>query len=100
MNGTQVQASSATLAGVIAGYAAGQHWLGLDVNAWTVIIGALIVLWPAAITRLQALKNTVGKSGALVVTAPSSADATSNPNVVTTGQASAILASTPSSAIK
>lgn len=95
MNGMQVQTSSATLVGLVAGFAAGQHWLGLDVNAWTAVIGAGLVLWPAVVTRLQSLKNTVGKSGALVVTAADSANALpNNPNVVAPTQVTSAILTT------
>jgi len=92
MNGTQVQTTASTLVAGFAGYAAGHGWLGLDVGAWTAIGVAALAVWPAVVTRLQSLKNTVGNSGAIVVTSPESANATPNPKVVTPGQAAAILA--------
>lgn len=89
-NGTQAQTGTAAIIAGLAGYAAGQHWLGLGADTWGQIIGAAIVLgtaaWPVIATRVQALKNTVGKSGALVVTNAASAEAAPSPNVVAASQ--------------
>lgn len=86
-NSTQAITTTSALVGVLAGYAAGQHWLGLDAGAWTTVIGGAVavgaVVVPAVMTRLQSLKNTVGNSGAKVITSPASADALpNNPNVI------------------
>lgn len=80
MNKTQLQTTAASLVGIAAGYAAGHGWLGLDVGAWTTIMGSVIaigaVLWPALVTRAQSLKDTVGKmSNTTVITDRASADA-------------------------
>ena len=88
MNKTQIQTSAASLIGIIAGYAAGHGWLGLDVSSWTTIIGAVVaigsILWPVLATRAQSLKDTVGHLPATtVITDKASADALSNnPDVV------------------
>lgn len=89
MNKTQLTTSTAALIGVAAGYAAGQHWLGLGVDAWTSVIGGLVavgaIVAPAILTRLQSLKDTVGRSGAKVLTDAASANALpDNPNVIAT----------------
>jgi len=88
MNKTQLQTTAASLVGVAAGYAAGHNWLGLDVGAWTTIIGSAgaagAVLWPAIVTRAQSLKDTVGNMrNTTVVTDKATADALpNNPDVV------------------
>lgn len=87
MNSTQLQTTMASLVAGAAGYAAGQHWLGMSEGTWAQIFGAAgvfaIAAWPAIVTRLQSLKDTVGKSGAKVVTDAASANALpNNPNVV------------------
>lgn len=88
MNKTQLQTTAASLIGVAAGYAAGHNWLGLDVGAWTTIIGSAVaagaVLWPAIVTRAQSLKDTVGNMrNTTVVTDKATADALpNNPDVV------------------
>lgn len=87
MNKTQLQTTAASLVGVAAGYAAGHGWLGLSVTDWTTILGAAVaagaVLWPAVVTRMQSLKDTVGNSGAKVITDAASANALpKNPNVI------------------
>lgn len=75
-NNTQTLTSASALVGIAAGYAAGQHWLGLDLNAWTVVIGGAIVLVPAIVTRAKALKDATGKlANTTVVTDKASADA-------------------------
>lgn len=82
-NATQAQTTTSSLIAGLAGYAAAKGWLGLDTGAWTALIVAGIAAWPAIVTRVQALKNTVGKSGAIVVTNSASANALpNNPNVV------------------
>lgn len=91
-NSTQAQTTAATVVAGAAGYAAGHGWLGLDNSAWGLIFTALTILvpavWPAVVTRLQALKTTVGNSGALVVTNAASATASPSPNVVPASQVS------------
>ena len=88
MNKTQLQTTAASLIGVAAGYAAGHGWLGLDVGAWTTVMGAAVaagaVLWPALVTRAKALKDTVGKMPATtVITDKATADALpNNPDVI------------------
>lgn len=87
MNKTQLQTTAASLVGVAAGYAAGHGWLGLSTGDWTTIIGAAVaagsILWPAVVTRMQSLKDTVGASGAKVITDAASANALpKNPNVI------------------
>lgn len=94
MNKTQLQTTVAPLVGVAAGYLAGAHVLNLGAADWTTVLtGALAVgaiLWPAIVTRMQSLKDTVGKSGAVVVTSRESADALpNNPNVIQAGPAAA-----------
>lgn len=90
MNSTQIQTTSAALVAGLAGFAAGHGWLGLNAEQWGAIFVALIAAWPAVVTRLQSLKNTVGKSGALVVTNTASANALpDNKNVVSPGQVTA-----------
>lgn len=86
-NGTQVQTSLATLLGIAAGYAAGHGWLGLDASTWGQILAAGatvgIAAWPLLATRLKSLKNTVGNSGAIVVTDRATAQSLpNNPNVI------------------
>lgn len=82
-NSTQLQTTASTLVAGFAGYAAGHGWLGLDVGSWTAVALGAIALWPAVVTRLQSLKNTVGNSGAKVITSPASADALpNNANVI------------------
>lgn len=93
-NSTQVQASTATLISGLAGYAAAKGWLGLDSASWSALIVAAIAAWPAIVTRVQALKNTVGKSGAIVVTDPASASALpNNPNVIAPAEATSTVLS-------
>lgn len=87
MNGAQVQTTGATIVAAAAGFAAGRGWLGLDATSWTTIFGALasiaVLIWPAFATRVQALRNTVAKSGDVVVTSTANANALpNNPNVV------------------
>lgn len=87
MNKVQLSTTASALVGVAAGYAAGQHWLGLGLDAWTTVIGALftavVVSAPAVLTRIQALKDTVGHSGAKVITTAASANALpDNANVI------------------
>lgn len=87
MNKTQLQTTAASLVGIAAGYAAGHGWLGLSVTDWTTILGSVVaagaVLWPAVVTRMQSLKDTVGNSGAKVITDAASANALpKNPNVI------------------
>lgn len=85
MNSTQLQTTTATWVAGAAGYAAGHGWLGLDAGAWTAVLVAGIAVWPAVVTRLQSLKNTVGHSGAKVITDEVSANALpNNPNVIAT----------------
>lgn len=86
-NATQVQTTTASVIAAAAGYAAGHGWLGLGAADWGSIFGSVVLLgsalWPLVVTRVQALKNQVGKSGALVVTSADSAKALpDNPNVV------------------
>lgn len=86
-NSTQLQVTTAAVVSGAAGFAAGHGWLGLGVGDWGTIFGALAmlapILWPAVVTRLQSLKNTVGNSGAVVITSAASANALpDNPNVV------------------
>lgn len=87
-NKTQLQTTAASLVGVLAGYAAGQHWLGLDAGAWTTILAGAVavgsVLWPALVTRAQSLKDTVGKmkDTAVVTDAASAAALPDNRDVV------------------
>lgn len=87
MNSTQVQTTSAALVAGAAGFAAGHGWLGLDAGTWgqvfTAFGVAVVAVWPAVVTRLQSLKNTVGNSGAKVITDAASANALpDNPNVI------------------
>lgn len=88
MNTTQSITTTSALVGVLAGYAAGHGWLGLDLGSWTVVIGALVaggaVIVPAIVTRAKALKNATGNlPGTTVVTDKASADALpNNPDVV------------------
>lgn len=86
MNKTQVQTTSASLVGIAAGFAAGRGWLGLDATSWTTIFGAVAAIvalvWPAVATRLNGIRDTVAKSGDVVVTSTDAAVATSNRNVV------------------
>lgn len=87
MNSTQVQTTSAALVAGAAGFAAGHGWLGLDAGTWGQVFTALgvavVAVWPAVVTRLQSLKNTVGNSGAKVITDAASANALpDNPNVI------------------
>lgn len=86
-NSTQAQTTLASLVGVAAGFAAGHGWLGLDAASWGTIFAGLFataaVVWPAVVTRLQSLKNTVGNNGAKVITDAASANALpNNPNVI------------------
>jgi hypothetical protein len=87
-NTTQSITTTSALVGVLAGYAAGHGWLGLDVGAWTVVIGGIAagaaVVVPAIVTRAQALKNATGHlDHTTVVTDKASADALpNNPDVV------------------
>lgn len=85
-NKTQLQTTTATLVGIVAGYAAGQHWLGLDAGAWTAVLLGVIALWPAIVTRAQSLKDTVGGlRGTVVITdAASAAALPDNKDVVAT----------------
>lgn len=92
MNKTQLQTTAAPIIGVAAGYLAGSGALGLNASDWGTVLGGVVavgsILWPAIVTRLQSLKDTVGKSGAVVVTTAASANALpNNPNVVTAGSA-------------
>lgn len=87
INKTQLQTTIAPLVGVAAGYLAGAHVLDLSAGDWSLVITALLgagaVLWPAIVTRIQSLKNTVGNSGAKVITTAESANALpNNPNVI------------------
>lgn len=87
MNKTQLSATGAGLVGVAAGYLAGRNALGLGLDAWTQILTYVVaagaVVAPAVVTRLKSLKDTVGKSGAVVVTDKATADALpANPNVI------------------
>jgi len=84
VNSTQLQTTSATLAGVLAGYAAGHGWLGLDLGAWTAIIAGGIAIWPAIVTRATSLKNTVGgmKNTTVVTDAASAAALPDNKDVI------------------
>lgn len=88
MNKTQLQTTAASLVGVAAGYAAGHNWLGLDIGAWTTILGAVVaagaVLWPAIVTRAQSLKDTVGglKGTTVITDAASAAALPDNKDVV------------------
>lgn len=87
MNKTQLQTTVASLVGIVAGYLAGKNVLGLSLSDWTTILTALVtagaLVGPAVFTRVQALKDTVGKSGAKVVTTAESANALpNNPNVI------------------
>lgn len=87
-NKTQLQTTTAALVGVAAGYAAGQHWLGLDAGAWSTVIGGVIaigaVLWPAIVTRAGSLKDTVAKmrNTTVVTDAASAAALPDNKDVV------------------
>lgn len=82
-NATQVQTTTASLASGFAVYAADHGWLGLDVGAWGALAAAAIAVWPFVVTRLQSLKNTVGNSGAVVITSAESAKALpNNDNVI------------------
>lgn len=97
MNKTQLQTTAAPIIAVAAGYLAGSGALGLSASDWGVVLGAVVavgsILWPAIVTRLQSLKDTVGKSGAVVVTSRESADALpNNPNVIQAGSAAAAVA--------
>lgn len=87
MNKTQLQTTAAPLIGVASGYLAGSHVLNLSAGDWTTILGAIVmagsILWPAVVTRMQSLKDTVGSSGAKVITNAESANALpKNPNVI------------------
>lgn len=87
MNKTQLQTTVAPLIGVAAGYLAGAHVLDLSAGDWGIVISSLLgagaIVWPALVTRLQSLKDTVGNSGAKVITDAASANALpNNPNVV------------------
>lgn len=88
MNKTQLQTSAASLVGVLAGYAAGHNWLGLDLGAWTTILGALVsigaVVWPLVAARAESLKDTVGKMDktTVVTDAASAAALPNNPDVI------------------
>lgn len=87
MNKTQVQTTGASLVSMAAGFAAGRGWLGLDAASWSTIFGAVVavvaVLWPAVATRARVLKDTVAKSGDIVLTTEADAKAlSSNPNIV------------------
>lgn len=88
MNKTQVQTTSASLIGVIAGFLAGRGYFGLGLSDWTIIVGGLFsaaaVAWPAIITRAQSLKDTVGQlPKTTVITDTASAEALpNNPDVV------------------
>lgn len=86
-NSVQLQTTTATLIGVVAGYAAGQHWLGLDAGAWSTVITAVVIGGPAAfnafITRARKLKDTVGNMPkTTVVTDAETAKSLPNPDVV------------------
>jgi len=86
-NAMQTQNSTAVLVGIGAGFAAGHGWLGLDNGSWTTIFSGLAlllpVLWPVLANNAKALKNQVGKLGAVVVTDKATADALpNNPNVI------------------
>lgn len=90
-NKTQIQATSAALVGVAAGYAAGHYQsLGLSLSDWSTIITALVsvgaVVWPLVVTRAQSLKDTVGKMPQTVVItdAASAAALPENKDVVAT----------------
>ena len=88
MNNTQVITTSSTLVAVVAGYAAGHGWLGLNTADWTTVVGGIVaagtILVPAIVTRARALKDTVGKMPATtVVTDKATADALpGNPDVI------------------
>lgn len=80
MNKTQVQTTSASLIGVLAGFLAGQGYFGLGLSDWTTIIGGLAsigaVVWPIVAARAQALKDTTGSlPNTTVITDKASADA-------------------------
>lgn len=85
-NSTQAQTAAASVVAGLAGFAAGHGWLGLGIGDWSTILGAAVavgaVVWPVVVTRLQALKTTVGNSGAVVLTNRASAEASSSPNVI------------------
>lgn len=87
MNKTQLQTTAAPIIAVAAGYLAGSGALGLSASDWGVVLGGVVavgsILWPAIVTRLQSLKDTVGSNGSVVVTTAASADALpNNPNVI------------------
>lgn len=87
MNKTQLQTSVAPLVGVAAGYLAGARVLNLGAADWTTVLTGVLavgaVVWPAIVTRIQSLKDTVGKNGAIVVTTAASANALpNNANVI------------------
>lgn len=87
MNKTAVQTTGASLVALLAGYLAGAHVGGLDAATWTTLLtyvaGAAAIVWPLVATRLKALKNTVGNSGAIVVTDAATANSLpNNPNVI------------------
>lgn len=90
MNKTQLQTTAASLVGVAAGYAAGQHWLNLSVGDWTTVISALVaagtIVFPSIVTRAKALKDQVGSlPHTVVVTDKATADALpDNPDVIAT----------------
>lgn len=87
-NSTQVQVGAASIIALLAGFAAGHHWLDLSASDWTTIITALAgvgaIMWPVLVTRAKSLKNTVGNmSNTTVVTDAVSAKAlSSNKDVV------------------
>lgn len=82
-NMTQSITTTSALVGVLAGYAAGHGWLGLDLGSWTVVFGAVVaggaIVVPAIVTRAKALKNATGNlSNTTVVTDKATADALPN----------------------
>ncbi len=88
MNKTQLQTTAAPLVGLLAGYLAGGHVLGLDAGAWGTVLGGLLaagsVLWPVIATRAQSLKDTVGHMDktTVVTDAASAAALPNNKDVV------------------
>lgn len=88
MNKTQMQTSSASLVGVVAGYLAGHGTFGLSVGDWTVVLGGFMsvasVVWPLIAARATSLKDTVGglPKTTVITDAASAAALPNNPDVV------------------
>lgn len=83
MNKTQLQTTSASLVGIVAGFLAGKGYLGLGLADWTTILGAIgsigAIVWPLLAARAQSLKDTTATlPNTTVITDKASAEALPN----------------------